>query len=43
MGDGQLSEKINLHCGHLSDNINGHLSDNIMSELTGQKSEIKRT
>ena len=29
MGDGQLSEKIYLHCGHLSDNINGHLSDTI--------------
>ena len=29
MGDGQLSEKINLHCGHLSDNISGHLSDTI--------------
>jgi len=28
MGDGHLSEKINLHCGHLSD-ISGHLSDTI--------------
>jgi len=26
-GDGHLSEQINLHCGHLSDNIGGHLSD----------------
>jgi hypothetical protein len=26
-GDGHLSEKINLLCGHLSDNISGHLSD----------------
>jgi hypothetical protein len=25
--DGHLSEKINVHCGHLSDNINGHFSD----------------
>jgi hypothetical protein len=24
-----LSEKINLHCGHLNDNISGHLSDKI--------------
>jgi len=28
-GDGHLSEKINLHCGHLRDNISGHLSDTI--------------
>jgi hypothetical protein len=27
--DGHLSEKINLHYGHLSDNISGHLSDTI--------------
>ena len=25
--DGHLSEKINLHRGHLSDEISGHLSD----------------
>ena len=29
MGNGHLSEQINLHCGHLSDNISGHLSDTI--------------
>jgi len=29
MGDGDLSEKITLHCGHLSDDISGHLSDTI--------------
>jgi hypothetical protein len=34
MGDRQLSEKINLHCGHLSDIINGHLSDNINGHLS---------
>ena len=28
-GDGHLSENINLHCEHLSDNISGHLSDTI--------------
>jgi len=28
-GDGHLSENINLHCGHLSDDISGHLSDKI--------------
>jgi len=26
---GNLSEKINLLCGHLSDNISGHFSDTI--------------
>jgi hypothetical protein len=25
-GKGHLSEKINLHCEHMSDNISGHLS-----------------
>jgi len=29
MGNGHLSEKNYLHCGHLSENINGHLSDTI--------------
>jgi hypothetical protein len=27
--DGHLSKKINLLCGHLSDNISGHFSDTI--------------
>jgi hypothetical protein len=31
-GDGYLSEKINLHCRHLSDSISGHLSDTISIE-----------
>jgi hypothetical protein len=26
---GHLNEKINLHCGHLSDYISVHLSDKI--------------
>jgi hypothetical protein len=29
MGDGHLSGKINVRCGHLRDNISGHLSDTI--------------
>jgi hypothetical protein len=32
MGDGHLSEKITLHCGHLSDDISEHLSDKISIE-----------
>jgi hypothetical protein len=27
-----LSEKINVHCGHLRDNISGHLNDTISIE-----------
>ena len=39
-GDGHLSEKINLHCGHLSENISGHLSDTIsIDHKCGQLSD----
>ena len=42
-GDGHLSEIINLHCGHLSDDISGRLSDKISIDsknLCGQLSEL---
>jgi hypothetical protein len=41
--DGHLSEKINLHRGHLSDDISGHLSDKFSIDpknLCGQLSEV---